>query len=265
MANIPKVDAANGILNIVKLENNYFGFNKDTNAKQMVELVNNFFPWEAYAVNEPSLGQIKAEIDNARPVIALVYGKALQNPYFKNNGPDYHTVVIKGYDDGNGEFIVHDPGVGKGLDYRYPYDRLMDALHDFLPDNKTKEGQKVVIFTRPEIIDSRDADGDQDGLTKAEEAIFKTDITRKDTDNDGFTDGAEVEGGYSPILAEKNLPYGTLLKSLSSPRVYKLSYNRKRYIVSEKVFSKHKWKWRNIVTVSASFLENLPDGKDIEK
>ena len=139
---------------IINWENLEFGANKDTNAEQMAQIINTYLPWTATVVAYPTLYDIKSEIDAARPVIALAYGKGLKNPYFRAPGPTYHTVVIKGYDDATHEFITHEPGVGRGLDYRYGYDTLMDALHDFVPGGKTLTGTPVVLFTSLPALES---------------------------------------------------------------------------------------------------------------
>jgi hypothetical protein len=43
-------------------------------------------------------------------------------------------------------------------------------------------------------------DGDLDGLSDEEEKIYGTDPTNADTDNDSYSDGAEVRSGYNPTL-----------------------------------------------------------------
>jgi hypothetical protein len=42
-------------------------------------------------------------------------------------------------------------------------------------------------------------DSDNDGLSDAEEKVYGTDTRNPDTDGDGYTDGAEVLGGYNPL------------------------------------------------------------------
>ena len=42
-------------------------------------------------------------------------------------------------------------------------------------------------------------DSDNDGLTDAEESIYKTDSHNPDTDGDGYSDGVEVKSGYDPL------------------------------------------------------------------
>ncbi len=44
------------------------------------------------------------------------------------------------------------------------------------------------------------ADRDQDGLSNEEEALYGTDPDRRDTDNDGYSDGVEVRSGYDPLV-----------------------------------------------------------------
>ena len=100
-------------------------------------------------MDQPSRAQMKSEIDNNRPIILPVHGKYLSNPHFKNGGPEYHSVVISGYDDCAEQFIVQEPGTRYGLDFRYSYATIANARHDFLPNGQTKNGRQVAIFTRP--------------------------------------------------------------------------------------------------------------------
>lgn len=43
-------------------------------------------------------------------------------------------------------------------------------------------------------------DSDSDGLTDEEELRYYTNRENSDTDGDGYTDGTEVKGGYSPLV-----------------------------------------------------------------
>ena len=43
-------------------------------------------------------------------------------------------------------------------------------------------------------------DSDQDGLTDEEEKIYGTDPKNRDTDNDSYSDGAEIKAGYNPKI-----------------------------------------------------------------
>ena len=153
-AQIPAKVATADINKLVGIENWLFGYNKDTNAQQMTQLINEYLPWRATVVEYPSFDAIKNEIAAGRPVIALVHGRALANPYFRAGGPDYHTVIIKGFDDDKQAFITQEPGVNRGLDYPYSYDTLMNALHDFVPGGKTINGTPTVLFTDLPTLES---------------------------------------------------------------------------------------------------------------
>jgi len=259
-------NAKKSILEIIKIKEDYIGKSLDENAQTVADIINNFFPWEAKIVKNPSLEQIKTEIDNNRPVIALVHGKYLYNPYFTNGGPDYHSLVISGYDDTKKEFITQEPGTRRGLDFRYSYDKIINALHDFLPNLKTKFGDKLAIFTSPTLDESANLDGDQDGLTKKDEIKYKTNLWMADSDGDGHQDGSEVSMGYSPTSksAVQTL-HGTLIKSPESPMVYLFYNGTKRHILNEAAFINHGWQWFNIFTVPNSFVENLQLGETIAR
>ena len=42
-------------------------------------------------------------------------------------------------------------------------------------------------------------DSDQDGLSDAEERMYRTDPNNPDTDGDGYSDGTEIKSGYNPL------------------------------------------------------------------
>jgi uncharacterized protein YvpB len=89
-----------------------------------------------------SVDDIKREIASGRPVIVPTAGKLLNNPNFKNGGPVYHNLVIIGYDGKN--FITNDPGIRQGKHYLYPYDVLLNAIHDWNAVN-ILDGAKVML------------------------------------------------------------------------------------------------------------------------
>ncbi len=198
---IPKSVAKKQLQNLVDIKNKYYGKSLDEDADKVADLINNFFNWEAKVIEEPTLEQIKTEIDNNRPVIIPAYGKALKNIYFRNGGPDYHMLVLSGYDDVKKQFITKEPGLNTlGLDFRYKYATIMNAMHDFTGKRgQTKTGRKVAIFTQPELTDSALMDKDEDGLNKQEEFTYSTFPWSKDTDKDGFSDKTEIDNGFSPL------------------------------------------------------------------
>lgn len=154
--NIPKTTAKTSILNYIAIENKIFGYNANTNAAEMVKLINEYSKYfEATAKTNPTVEEIKAEVLAGRPVIALLYGYNLKNPriQFARNGSYYHTFVIKGFDDETGEFIVNDNGdLKQGLDLRYSYDTIMGALRDYSHATGKTVKPATVLFTSQRML-----------------------------------------------------------------------------------------------------------------
>lgn len=201
---IAKRDAKKQLLQLLETKNKFYGKSLDEDANKVANLINDFYNWEARVVAEPTIEMLLAELDNERPVIIPAYGKVLKNPYFLNGGPDYHMLVLAGYDETRKEFIVEEPGLNtRGLDFHYKYDTIMNAMRDFHGLNKTKTGPKVAIFTKKELTFSALTDKDKDGLNKQAEFAAKTFPWSKDTDKDGFDDKTEIDSGYSPIIPAK--------------------------------------------------------------
>lgn len=252
------------LLHIFEVKNKHYGKSLDESTEKITALINNFLAWEAVIVEQPTIEQIKAQIDSNQPVIIPVSGKDLQNPHFRSGGPRYHVLVISGYDDEKQEFITQEPGTHLGLDFRYPYGTIMGANHDLILTGDIREGARRMIFTMPAGEKSATLDGDKDGLTKAEELSHGTSLTDLDTDKDGFSDGTEVKNGYSPLLNENKLPNNSLVKAANDSVVYLLSQKKKRPIANETVFTKKGWKWSQIKTVSPRFIHSLTTGNPVE-
>jgi len=140
-------EAERAILDVVAYEDETYGYNKDTNASEVMKTAQNFYLRENVEIVEATEATIKAALVKGYPVIAPAHGKSLQNPNFRNGGPEYHMLVIKGYTK-DGQWITNDPGTRRGADYLYPKQRLLDAIHDFNKENM-KLGRKVVVIIKP--------------------------------------------------------------------------------------------------------------------
>ena len=93
-------------------------------------------------VEDPSVEEIKEFVASGNPVLILAYGKDLPNTHFSGDGPEYHALIIRGYDED--EFITNDPGTQFGENFKYKYETLMNAIHDW-NDSNVREGKKVVL------------------------------------------------------------------------------------------------------------------------
>lgn len=115
-----------------------FGGHFDTSIDQTAELAHAFYPYTTEVISPLTPERIRTEIAKGNPVIVPSAGQELGNPYFRQPGPLYHMLVIKGYI-GDHSFITNDPGTKRGADYVYDADVLMSAIRDWTgkaPDGK---------------------------------------------------------------------------------------------------------------------------------
>lgn len=133
------------ILDVVAYEDKTYGYNKDTTANDVAHTATGYFGYPKVQVIDATESNIKNMLSKGFPVIVPADGKALKNPNFRNGGPEYHMLVIKGYRK-DGSWITNDPGTRNGGDYVYPKQRLLDAIHDFNHGDMSKGAQVMVVI-----------------------------------------------------------------------------------------------------------------------
>jgi len=132
------------MLSLIDFENKN-GYKVDVTVWQLNDIANSFYGLKTGRVIEnPTITLIKQEISSGHPVIVPAAGKLLGNPNFRGGGPIYHMLVIKGYN--NTQFVTNDPGTKRGQDYRYKYDILMNALHNWNESDITQGAKAVLVF-----------------------------------------------------------------------------------------------------------------------
>lgn len=113
-----------------------WGKHADLNAEQTLTLAQNYFKLSGKVVSGYSLDDLKNIISSGKPIIAPTAGRKLGNPNFRGAGPEYHMIVIIGYDDSQssegdplgGIFITNDPGTRNGKSYVYKYQTVLSAI-----------------------------------------------------------------------------------------------------------------------------------------
>lgn len=142
-----------GILNLVKWEEEN-GYQVDLTAAEAVKVLADYFNQKSELTNDVSVEKIKQELIKGNLIVVPAAGRQLGNPNFKGEGPIYHMLVVRGYDDNLGEFITNDPGTRKGEGYRYKYKTLIAAVHDWdhqlgeggMTNEEMEQGKKVLII-----------------------------------------------------------------------------------------------------------------------
>lgn len=121
-----------------------WGEHLDLSAEKTLELSKNYFNLSGEVISNYSAKDIKKQISSGYPIIAPTAGRKLGNPNFRGAGPEYHMLVIIGYDDSRGIFITNDPGTRKGEKYVYKYETLLFAISG----PKEDMGKKVIVLTK---------------------------------------------------------------------------------------------------------------------
>jgi len=127
-----------------------YGSNVNSDAQRTKDIIDNNLHYTATIIENPSIEQLKQQIQKKQPVITLHYGFTLHNPNipFAVNGSYYHQMVLIGYDDTTKEFITNDDGDQKyGPSHRYGYDLFMSSLHDYSYVTRKTNLPARVIFT----------------------------------------------------------------------------------------------------------------------
>ena len=124
--NLTKDTMNQQILAMIDWQNQNWGGHFDLTSEKTLDLAQQFYGLKGQVVSDYDVDFIKQKIANGVPVLIPANGKKLNNPNFKNGGPEYHMLVIKGYDSKN--FITNDPGTRKGEGYVYPYDVILNSI-----------------------------------------------------------------------------------------------------------------------------------------
>ncbi len=138
-------DADKKLKALQKFEMEKFGFYQDTTAEETALILQEYFDLKKTRVAyNPSILDIKTALAQNKAIILPFAGQQLDNPNFRQPGPLYHMLVIKGYTK-NGDFITNDPGTRRGADYIYKESVIMNAIHDWNKGDVYK-GKKVMII-----------------------------------------------------------------------------------------------------------------------
>jgi hypothetical protein len=141
-------DGDREILDLVDYQERTLGGHFDLTAKQVKKLAEDYYKMKNIALSyEFSIEDMKRALDEDKVVIVPAAGRLLRNPYYTPPGPAYHNLLIIGYDDGRGEFITNDAGTKRGKNYRYKYQVVYNAIHDWAGSKANIEKGKKALLT----------------------------------------------------------------------------------------------------------------------
>ncbi len=113
----------------------------DLPVSMTVQMAKEFLNLKAEIINLESVEDIKEIIKTGYPLILPTAGRELKNPNFKQPGPLYHMLVVKGFLT-DGSIITNDPGTRKGKDYIYDANILWNAIANW--DEETKNPDQSI-------------------------------------------------------------------------------------------------------------------------
>lgn len=129
--NWPREEFNNQILQLVEWEKKQFGDYKHTSVAQTAEMLNNYLNLKTVIHENPTFDDVKNILAQGHLIVMTFAGKELGNPNYRNGGPVYHAMVIKGYKTADQKIITNDVGTRNGADYIYDWKTIEHALHDF--------------------------------------------------------------------------------------------------------------------------------------
>jgi hypothetical protein len=142
---LTKEEFKKDVLGLVDWQKEHFGGYISTTVAQTAEMLKGYFGFTDIRILEkPTVEDLKTELAAGHIIVAPFAGRMLKNPFYSDEGPYYHMMVLKGYDQKN--FITNDVGTKRGANFIYPYATIMYALHDYLPTAiETAPGRVIVL------------------------------------------------------------------------------------------------------------------------
>ncbi|MFT7183879.1 MAG: hypothetical protein ACI9QC_000204 [Oceanicoccus sp.] len=137
------------LLRLVDWEMEIFGSYEHTTIEQTTQMMTENYGLETVVHENPSFEDIQEILNQGNLIIAPFAGKLLGNPNFRNGGPTYHMLVIKGYDSEKMQIVTHDVGTRNGENYVYEWSTIEAALHDWHDDDILEGTPRLIEVVKP--------------------------------------------------------------------------------------------------------------------
>ncbi|MFA5954076.1 MAG: C39 family peptidase [Patescibacteria group bacterium] len=122
----------------------HFGYSLDTTVEETAEMIREVYHRKATVVQNMSEEDIKQTIAKNKLVIIPVNGRLIDNPHYKQPGPLYHMLLVRGYTPTR--LVTNDSGTKFGQNYSYAFTTLQSAMVDWDHASGTiKPARSVVI------------------------------------------------------------------------------------------------------------------------
>ena len=146
--NLPEpIEVENILTEMVDWQISNWGDHHNLTMQELAEFVTMTFGYQTELIPDLTPDKIREYLALGQPVIVPADGHKLANPYFSNDGPDYHMLVIKGHQDDY--FITNDPGTRLGEDFVYTTENLFNSIAEWNQKESRATGLKVGLILLP--------------------------------------------------------------------------------------------------------------------
>ncbi len=144
---LTKAEFKKQVLAMVDWENTNFGYFESTPVEKVVQLYEGFFDdaFKVTVMEDPTVEEMKKELAQGHLIVGPFAGRMLKNPFYSGEGPYYHMMVLKGYDEKH--FITNDVGTRRGENFIYPYQTILDAMHDYKEPGIESQPSRVIVLS----------------------------------------------------------------------------------------------------------------------
>lgn len=109
-----------------------FGTSMDTSLPDTGIILKEYFNFSDFFILKlEKIENIITQLEKGYLVLIPTNGRELKNPYYTPPGPQYHMIVILGFDREKNEFITHDPGTRRGANFYYPAENVWRSIASY--------------------------------------------------------------------------------------------------------------------------------------
>jgi hypothetical protein len=141
---VPADEAQKAINNLKIWEQANLGYNADTGAGATTRLAEGAFGLKVEQIKDFTEQDLKKALVAGRPILLPINAKMLNNPNYRNSGPLYHMIVLRGYNEKG--FIINDPGTNEGNGNVYSFAILQSAAADWNQATKSMEPNNKIAL-----------------------------------------------------------------------------------------------------------------------
>lgn len=141
---LPASEVEKQLTDLTKWEEKRFGYSLDTTAEETAEMIRSVYHLRADLAHDLTEKDIREALLESKVVIIPVNGRKLGNPYFRQPGPIYHMLVIRGYTPT--ALVTNDSGTKHGENYPYSFAIIRNAVADWNHATGTIDERKSVMI-----------------------------------------------------------------------------------------------------------------------